>query len=68
VHGGAISAHNMPGGGLAVVATLPLMVAEAGPVSSPVVARASNAMSASRGAPETQTAPLREPFGQSRPP
>jgi signal transduction histidine kinase len=34
-HGGAISAHNMPGGGLAVVVTLPFCDTEARPASLP---------------------------------
>jgi len=34
VHGGAISAQNMPGGGLAVVVTLPFCDAEAAPMGS----------------------------------
>ena len=34
-HGGAISAHNMPGGGLAVLVTLPLCDTEAQPTSLP---------------------------------
>ena len=48
VHGGAIRAHNMPGGGLAVVVTLPLIVAEADRASVPA-ASPSNAVSASPG-------------------
>jgi len=32
VHGGAISAHNMPGGGFAVVVTLPFCGTEAQPM------------------------------------
>ena len=34
-HGGAISAHNVPGGGLAVVVTLPFCDTEAQPTSVP---------------------------------
>jgi signal transduction histidine kinase len=34
-HGGAISAHNMPGGGLAVVVTLPCCDTQAQPTSLP---------------------------------
>jgi two-component system sensor histidine kinase CpxA len=47
-HGGAISAHNMPGGGLAVVVTLPL--AHGDGERPPAVASAADAVSASRGA------------------
>jgi two-component system sensor histidine kinase CpxA len=47
-HGGAISAHNMPGGGLGVVVTLPLSGTAGKP--SPAAASAANAVSASPGA------------------
>ena len=48
VHGGAISAHNTPGGGLAVVVTLPLAGSEA--ERPPAAASAAGAVSASPSA------------------
>jgi two-component system sensor histidine kinase CpxA len=51
VHGGAISAHNMPGGGLAVVVTLPLAGSEAARVSPPATASASSASNAISATP-----------------
>jgi two-component system sensor histidine kinase CpxA len=48
VHGGAISAHNTPGGGLAVVVTLPLAGSEG--ERPPAAASAADAVSASPGA------------------
>jgi two-component system sensor histidine kinase CpxA len=48
VHGGAISAHNNPGGGLAVVVTLPLAARDGG--RSTDAASAADAVSASPGA------------------
>jgi len=48
VHGGAISAHNMPGGGLGVVVTLPLSGTAGEP--SRAAASAADAVSASPGA------------------
>jgi two-component system, OmpR family, sensor kinase len=48
VHGGAISAHNMPGGGLALVVTLPFCDAESQPRS--LSAALSDVVSASPGA------------------
>jgi len=54
-HGGVISAHNMPGGGLAIVVTLPFCETEGVPGDSDSPS-ASNAGLAAR-ATETQTAP-----------
>jgi len=48
VHGGAINAHNMPGGGLAVVVTLPFSNTRAEPTS--LEAAPSDVISASPGA------------------
>ena len=55
VHGGTISAHNMPGGGLAIVVTLPFCETQRGPSASDA-APAADAGMVERGT-ETQTAP-----------
>jgi signal transduction histidine kinase len=47
VHGGTISAHNMPGGGLAIVVTLPSCDGEAG--GSPTAAEVPRALAAEPG-------------------
>ena len=54
-HGGAISAHNMPGGGLAIVVTLPFFETQGVPAGSNAPSASDTGLTARKT--ETQTAP-----------